>query len=537
MINDKAFCIVEMLFDENKRPFDYRFLTINRNFEQQTGLKQALGKRMRELVPNHDKHWFEIYGEVSLTGEAIHFEHFASALDRWYEVYAFPVEQVENKNSNVAILFREVEELQPLVKTINNPRLISDREFTTKEFNKIYHLDLEGKFSFISEQLCERLGYSQGELVDRTIAEIMHPEDVAKNLDLLARMATTTLPYRLKQQLLCRDGSAIAVKIIALPIFNLAKAIECIRTVVIDDSKAQRLESRLQKSERRLSWLAEIIQDVFWVLDYKKSRIVYLSPSYEKIWGRSRNEIYGDRTCWIETIHSSDRQTFLETTASYDYLNGKPVKYRILRPDGSLRWISDRGYAIRDSQGQIDQIVGVARDVTAPRQTQLRLERNNQILKLLSDTAINLLQHSNPNEQIDNLLNRLIPLLQLKCYYFYLLTEDKMHLQLELSQGIDEATRHKMQTVKLDESVCGIAFKSQGRLEIQNLQNMSSPQYDLLRSLGITAHACYTVIVKDRAVGAISFSRDTDNSFNAEEITLLRTVSNLVSLAMSNYHS
>ena len=98
----------------------------------------------------------------------------------------------------------------------------------------------------------------------------MHPEDVVKNLDLLKRMATTTLPYRLKQQLLCRDGSAIAVKIIAFPIFNPAKAIECIRTVVIDDSKAQRLESRLQKSERRLSWLAEIIQDIFWVLDYKK---------------------------------------------------------------------------------------------------------------------------------------------------------------------------------------------------------------------------------------------------------------------------
>ena len=53
-----------------------------------------------------------------------------------------------------------------------------------------------------------------------------------------------------------------------------------------------------------------------------------------------------------------------------------------------------------------------------------------------------------------------------------------MHLQLELSQGIDEATRRKMQTVKLDKSVCGVAFKSQGRLEIQNLQNMLGPQYD-----------------------------------------------------------
>ena len=113
-----------------------------------------------------------------------------------------------------------------------------------------------------------------------------------------------------------------------------------------------------------------------------------------------------------------------------------------------------------------------------------------------------------------------------------MLTEDKLHLRLELSQGIDEATRRKMQVVNLDESVCSIAFKSLGRLEIDNVQNIPDPRYDLLRSLGITAHACYTVIVNDKAVGIISFSRDTNNSFNAEEITSLRTVSHLVSLAL-----
>ena len=259
---------------------------------------------------------------------------------------------------------------------------------------------------------------------------------------------------------------------------------------------------------------------------------MYVSPSFEKIWGRSRNEIYRDRTCWIETIHPGDRQQFLETIANYDYLDGKPVEYRIVRPDGSIRWISENAYAVRDSQGQIDQVVGIARDITTRQQTQLQLERSNQIHKLLSDTAINLLQHSNPNQQITNLLNRLIPLLQVKCYYFYLLTEDKLHLRLELSQGIDEATQRKMQVVNLDESVCGIAFASQGRLEIPNVQNMSDPRYDLLRSLGITAYACYTVIVNDKAVGVVSFSRDTNNSFNAEEITSLRTVSDLVSIAL-----
>ena len=308
MINDCGFCIIEVLFDRNQQPCDYRFLTINRNFEKQTGLKQVLGKRMRQLVPDYDNHWFEIYGTVALTGEAIHFEHYTLALNRWYEVYAFPVEQLENQNRNVGVLFREIEELQPLVTTINNSQLISNPAIATEEFAKIYHTDFEGKFSSISEQLGARLGYSPSELVGQTIATIMHPEDVAKNLDLLQPMATTTLPYRLKQYLLSRDGSAIAVKIIAFPIFDTANGIEFIRTVVIDDSETQKLESRWRKSERRLSLMAEIIQDVFWILDFKKSQILYVSPAFEKIWGRSRNEIYGDRSCWVETIHPGDRQ-------------------------------------------------------------------------------------------------------------------------------------------------------------------------------------------------------------------------------------
>ena len=534
MINAKehGFCIIEVLFDRNQQPVDYRFLTINQVFERQTGLKQALGKRMRELVPNHDNHWFEIYGRVALTKETIYFEHYASALNRWYEVYAFPVDRLEKKNPNVAVLFGEVEELQPLVTTINNPQPSSSETIAAKVWDEIYHTDFQGKLSFISEKLCTRLGYAQSELVGKTIANIMYSEDVARNLDLLERMATTTLPYRLKQYLLCRDGSAFAVKIIAYPIFNTANTIEFIPTVVIDDSEAQKLQSRWRKSERRLSWMAEITPDVFWILDPKKSQILYVSPSFEKIWGRSRNKIYRDRSCWIETIHPEDRQRFLETTANYDYLDSKPVKYRIVRSDGSVRWISDRSYALRDSKGQIDQIIGIARDITTSQQTQLKLKRSNQIHKLLSDTAMNLLRHSNPNEQIAKLLDRLVPLLQLKCYYFYLLTEDKMHLRLELSQGIDEATQRKMQVVNLDESVCGITIMSQGRLEIQNVQNMLDPRYDLLRSLGITACACYTAIVKDETVGAISFSRDTNNSFSAEEITLLRTVTDLVSIAL-----
>jgi PAS domain S-box-containing protein len=105
---DQGFCIVEVMFDEDETPIDYRFLETNPSFDSQTGMVDAQGKRMRELVPNHEEYWFEIYGRVALTGQPIRFVNRAEHLHRWYDVYAFRSGQPENRH--VAILFSDITE-------------------------------------------------------------------------------------------------------------------------------------------------------------------------------------------------------------------------------------------------------------------------------------------------------------------------------------------------------------------------------------------------------------------------------------------
>ena len=90
---DEGFCTIEVLFDRNEKPVDYRFLQISPSFERQTGIKNAAGRRMREIAPEHEEHWFEIYGRIALTGEPMRFENEAKQLGRWYDVYAFRVEE------------------------------------------------------------------------------------------------------------------------------------------------------------------------------------------------------------------------------------------------------------------------------------------------------------------------------------------------------------------------------------------------------------------------------------------------------------
>jgi PAS domain S-box-containing protein len=102
----EGFCTIEMIFDANGNPVDYRFLEINPAFEKQTGMYNAQGKLMRDLAPDHEAHWFEIYGKVALTGEPVHFENEAKALGRHYDVRAYRVGGPESRK--VAILFNDI---------------------------------------------------------------------------------------------------------------------------------------------------------------------------------------------------------------------------------------------------------------------------------------------------------------------------------------------------------------------------------------------------------------------------------------------
>jgi PAS domain S-box-containing protein len=102
---DVGFCVVEVIFDAEERPVDYRFLEANPAFGGQTGLVDAVGHTARELLPTLEAHWFETYGRVAATGEPVRFQNGSEPMGRWFDVYAFRVGAPEERR--VAILFTD----------------------------------------------------------------------------------------------------------------------------------------------------------------------------------------------------------------------------------------------------------------------------------------------------------------------------------------------------------------------------------------------------------------------------------------------
>lgn len=105
---DEGFCVIEVMYDETDCPIDYRFLEINAAFERQTGIKNAVGRRMRDIAPELEEYWFQTYGNVALTGEPVRFENPAHALGHYYNVYAFRTGDPEQRR--VGILFNDITE-------------------------------------------------------------------------------------------------------------------------------------------------------------------------------------------------------------------------------------------------------------------------------------------------------------------------------------------------------------------------------------------------------------------------------------------
>ena len=103
---DQGFCVLEMMFDDAGRPVDYRFLETNPAFVQQTGLMDAIGRTARELVPNLEQHWVDVYGQVAVSGEAKRFQLGSEPMGRWFDVYAFRAGAPDERR--VALLFTDI---------------------------------------------------------------------------------------------------------------------------------------------------------------------------------------------------------------------------------------------------------------------------------------------------------------------------------------------------------------------------------------------------------------------------------------------
>jgi len=152
------------------------------------------------------------------------------------------------------------------------------------------------------------------------------------------------------------------------------------------EQRVQERTAALQESEARFRQMAENVQEVVWLASADLSQVLYLSPAFEKIWGHSCQSVYANPRLWLAAIHPEDRpgtkQAFLSQQTT-----GTPARaeYRIIRPDGSVRWIADHSTLVRNEAGQPYRLAGVARDITERKEAELTRARLAAIVETSTD--------------------------------------------------------------------------------------------------------------------------------------------------------
>src|SRR6266508_2990880 len=230
-----------------------------------------------------------------------------------------------------------------------------------------FMVDAAGTVLSVNPFGAEQLGYTVEELVGRSMLHVFNEPDreaVQRNVALCIQQYGPAMSWEARK--VRKDGTVLWVRETAKAM-RRAKSDPVVLIVCEDITQRTCAEETLRESEERFRRMAETIPEVIWIMALEPEKMLYVSPGYERIWGLPAKDLYRDSRFWLENIHPEDRAR--ATSAFTRWLADAggstfDVEYRIVQPNGTIRWIHDRGVLIRNAHGQAYRAYGIAEDIT-----------------------------------------------------------------------------------------------------------------------------------------------------------------------------
>lgn len=224
--------------------------------------------------------------------------------------------------------------------------------------------DPDGTIRFVNDAFTRLYGFPAEEALGQTpriLKSGKHEPEVYKELWQLIRAGKTIHAQMINKT---KAGRLVTIEASIDPILDDHGRPGGFIAIQRDISTRKQTEERLEESELRFRQLTENIQHVFWMTDPKKSEMLYVSPAYEKIWGHSVKALYRLPQLWMEAIHPDDRER-VQRAAHTKQVNGSYNEvYRIICPDGTIKWIRDRAFPVKNDIGETYRLTGIAADIT-----------------------------------------------------------------------------------------------------------------------------------------------------------------------------
>ncbi|NEO26453.1 MAG: diguanylate cyclase [Kamptonema sp. SIO4C4] len=254
-------------------------------------------------------------------------------------------------------------------------------------------ITLEGHFFRVNQTVCHILGYDRPELLALKFNTILPTAKRDYYQTAIAQLKQGQLPHLSQEtQLLHKNGMPIWIKMtLALVQDQQTQQPKYFLGVFENIHRRKEVETALRESEERFRQLAETVQDVFWLYDPQTEQILYVNQAYEQIWGRPCETIYNRPFSWLEAVYPDDQPMVKASLQSQFHGITTEKEFRILRPDGEMRWICDRAFPILNEQGVVDRIAGIATDITERKQTEQTLADKQHFIEKIANLTPNIL--------------------------------------------------------------------------------------------------------------------------------------------------
>ncbi len=486
---DEGFCIVEVIFDDNKNPVDYRFLEINPSFEKQTGLIAAQGKRMRELAPKHEKHWFEIYGKIALTGEPVRFQNRADQLHRWYDVYAFRIGKPEDRQ--VAVLFNDITGRKESEDTLKLTRFSVDHASVSA-----FLISKDAHILYVNEQTCRSLGYSREELLVMTIPDL-DPKVTMSAWNGIWEKLKKEGSWRAESLHRKKDGTVIPVEISANYVSFGGKEYDWVYSTDISERKRteneirttidgmEKAEEALLKSEERLKRAQEIAHLGSWELDLRNDHLTWSDEVY-RIFGLQPQEFKATYEAFLEAVHPDDRAA-VDAAYSGSLRDGRDsyeIEHRVVRKANSeVRVVHEKCDHIRDESGKVVRSIGMVHDITERKRAEEALKRAADTGERLRDVMVGISSSRTFDDALKQLLNAALELAGMEGGGVYVV--EKGLAVLRFQKCLPAAFIHKVAHMPMERPIIKAVLKQKDLVDlVEEFGDMLEP-FDIHHAFSI----------------------------------------------------
>lgn len=243
-------------------------------------------------------------------------------------------------------------------------------------------VSLDHRYLKANAEFCRFVGYPEEELRALPFRDITHPDDLGADLRGLSRLAAGEIDhFRMDKRYIRQDGQIVWGHL-SVGLVREASGTPLHFVAMVEDITARKqAEEALRQSQELFRQIGENIQEMIFVRDLEGVRLLYVNPAYERIWGRPVESLLENPRSFLEAVHPDDRE---RVTREYEqHCQGEIFdhEYRVVRPDGDIRWVLARIFPIRNDQGAIYRIGGVVEDITARKQAEETLRRAHDELE------------------------------------------------------------------------------------------------------------------------------------------------------------